>query len=114
MSASIRSGNEQDDELYFMQQHYGIATRLLDWTTNPLIALFFACWEDPKARNSNESEQPIDGRLYYLDAYELVGRKVAGDNPFGIADSRNPYLRSWMEHIFNWREPQDLKTELRK
>lgn len=50
-----------DMDLLFLAQHYGLPTRLLDFTYNPMIALYFAC----------ESEPEKDGRVYVKSLGEL-------------------------------------------
>lgn len=45
---------KNDKECLFLAQHYGLPTRLLDWTYNPLIALYFAC----------KSNNLVDGIVY--------------------------------------------------
>lgn len=49
-----------------LAQHHGLATRLLDWTYNPLVALYFACCSEPNA----------DGAVFFYDPVTFVESEV--------------------------------------
>ena len=46
-------------EITAIAQHHGLATCLLDWTFNPMVALYFACY-----CSDNKNKKNTDGAVY--------------------------------------------------
>lgn len=85
---------EKDLELLFLMQHFGVPTRLLDWTENPFVALFFAL-ENALQMGAQEK----DAAVWILNPLDLNARamkhRVASQKIFGAyADELGGYQPS--------------------
>ena len=71
---------KDDWDALVVAQHYGMATRLLDWTTNPLIALWFAI-SDRKVES--------DGYVFLLPVSDdLVLDRNSEPDPFATKTTK--------------------------
>jgi hypothetical protein len=63
-------GDRSDVEILFLAQHFGMPTRLLDWSTNPLARLFFAC----------DGDTNLNGAVYAMDARFVIPDNAVRNN----------------------------------
>lgn len=92
----VDSPPKSEFEWLFVMQHYGLATRLLDWSENPLVGLYFAV--------NKPEEQEVDGVLWLLAPAEPNERSGYRS----IVDGEIP---AFDDEILRNYSPQALSSE---
>lgn len=71
-----------DWDLYFLMQHHGAPTRLLDWTESPTIALYFSVRDNPGYYDSAVwALNPYDLNRVVIRNAEVLSPSAQGANP---------------------------------
>jgi hypothetical protein len=106
-------GDDSEWDSYFLMQHHGVPTRLLDWSDGALIALHFAIREKPVPPKSGSIIYVLDPHwlVRYLNAHP--DRKDAEDRwqQFWEKNPQDVDENEW-DRLYLPSDEEDLKEPL--
>jgi hypothetical protein len=77
-------------DVYLIAQHHGLPTRLLDWSTNPLSALFFAVSGHPEK----------DGAILVANPRFFIPNASEKEFPADVVNIRHRLITSAVDYLF--------------
>jgi len=99
-------------EYLMILQHYGVPTRLLDWTKDILVALFFACYDKNNENFQEDGVFIVSHRSHFETISLRVNESIFNVNDFSVVDKKKFWERIETSDI-NYIEPLFLNPRQR-